>query len=204
MTATMVTAAPAAKLCTKCREAKPLENFYQNPRMKDGYFSACKTCSKRDAMRRYWRRLQDPESAAAFRAQACLRSKLWRESNSHDPEKKRAWSLAYYYRNRHKIAAQRKLQRAVARGDVAKPSDCSWCSATPAPRDLHGHHASGYDKPLEVEWICCSCRDIAHRKEIDETAVLAVTQVSSTPLLGHNIGKSNNVTLPTGARQLQH
>lgn len=39
------------KRCTKCKDEKPLEDFYPCPTMKSGYRSACIPCSRADAKR---------------------------------------------------------------------------------------------------------------------------------------------------------
>lgn len=33
------------KICSKCKESKPLEDFYRQSRQKDGYQRQCKTCA---------------------------------------------------------------------------------------------------------------------------------------------------------------
>jgi hypothetical protein len=34
------------KYCQECGEIKPITEFYENKRMKDGYFNICKECSR--------------------------------------------------------------------------------------------------------------------------------------------------------------
>jgi hypothetical protein len=80
--------------------------------------------------------------------------------------------------NTHKRLARRALRRAVARGEVVKPSTCEACGeATPSAR-LHGHHTD-YSRPLDVRWLCLSCHAAEHRSDWErertahETAVAA-------------------------------
>ncbi len=58
--------------------------------------------------------------------------------------------------------ARLQLQKAVKKGKLLKPSECSGCGRGPlASKELHGHHPD-YDKPLEVEWVCRECHAIKH------------------------------------------
>lgn len=53
------------------------------------------------------------------------------------------------------------VARAVKRGDLVKPKECSWCGATDQP--IEGHHPD-YDRPLMVVWICRRCHKAHHRE----------------------------------------
>lgn len=62
-------------------------------------------------------------------------------------------------------AARRKLNNAVAVGDLVRPVECQRCGVMPTPTAdgraaIQGHHHD-YSKPLDVEWICAKC----HRAE---------------------------------------
>lgn len=41
------------KTCRKCREAKPLSEFYKSPSTKDGLYGSCKDCHKAVMRKRY-------------------------------------------------------------------------------------------------------------------------------------------------------
>jgi hypothetical protein len=58
------------------------------------------------------------------------------------------WRLA----NGEKIAAQRKLQRAVQLGEVRKPAICEVLGCTRSKR-LQGHHHD-YRRPRDVIFLC--------------------------------------------------
>ena len=180
----MLATALMEKLCCRCREVQQLADFYRDSRMEDGRRSKCKTCFKQYAARRYQRKLKDPVWVERERERkrlnmrrwrvnnpekARLRGKLWWERN---PEKARAGNRAWSQRNKHKSAAHSKLNNAVARGDIVRPSDCSRCGVEPVPRNIQGHHPD-YNKPLDVEWICRSCHGEEHRLEIPKTAIMA-------------------------------
>ena len=159
MAETTLAAAPMVKLCVKCSEVKPLENFHRNSCRRDGHSNECKPCAAQRGRQRYRRNRQDPEWVMRVREQSRLRVKLWR---AHNPEKARAGVLAYRQQNPHKIVTQSKLQAAVERGDIVKPLECSQCGQATASLDMHGHH-SDYEKALEVQWLCRQCHGDEHR-----------------------------------------
>lgn len=62
------------------------------------------------------------------------------------------------------------LNKAVKDGELERPTVCELCGQTPKPTPVTrsngnhferpsvvGHHWQGYDKPLEVLWICQRC-----------------------------------------------
>lgn len=77
---------------------------------------------------------------------AAISDELWRRYQAH-PEK----SLA--------ISA---VGRAVARGDLVRPSVCSRCGKVCFP-DGH-HHSYAREDWLSVEWLCRSCHRTIHRR----------------------------------------
>lgn len=65
-----------------------------------------------------------------------------------------------------KSLARQRLGTAIKRGLILKPATCSVCGIAPEPAidgrsQIQGHHYRGYDKPLDVQWLCVPC----HRKE---------------------------------------
>lgn len=65
------------KICKKCLISKPLSDFGENRRMKDGLKSKCKQCISEDNKRRYQKN----------REEVLDRVKNWQEQN-HDKLKK--------------------------------------------------------------------------------------------------------------------
>ena len=75
---------------------------------------------------------------------------------------------------RHQQIAQRSLRYAVKMGRVAKPDRCDDCNELTEPSKLAGHHASGYDEPFDVEWLCHSCHAAAH---VEEKAIYGLPMI---------------------------
>lgn len=80
-------------------------------------------------------------------------------------------------RDAKKAAARTAVANAVAAGVLVRPAHCTACGAVDARmRDgrtsIQGHHYLGYDRPLEVKWLCHRC----HYKD-DGRARLTAEQV---------------------------
>ena len=58
----------------------------------------------------------------------------------------------YALRNPEARRAHHKLEQALIKGRVRREG-CSECGDWPA----EAHHHKGYDKPLDVQWLCRSC-----------------------------------------------
>jgi len=52
------------------------------------------------------------------------------------------------------------LNKEVKAGRIARPEECSDCSAT--QNKIHGHH-DDYSKPLDVRWLCPRCHKKWHK-----------------------------------------
>lgn len=127
------------KICTKCREQKPVSDFAKDKGRKDGYYSWCNDCSR--AKSNAWR-LAHPEQHAATLAK-------WRKNNpdriaqyarnhySKNPELYAGYSRAYRERNPEKV----KLRARIAH-----------------LRDKHGMTVDEYEAMWDAQkGVCAIC-----------------------------------------------
>ena len=71
------------KRCSRCKEEKPLSEFYRNKNAKDGHTAACKNCNKAYSKRYY----QENKETLKTKFNSWLHS-----------EQGRTWSKSYYRR----------------------------------------------------------------------------------------------------------
>lgn len=80
----------------------------------------------------------------------CFRT-LYRR-NPDQREKAKARAKTYYREHPEKKRAQRKLNYQIESGQMVR-GFCEMCGSEKAD----GHHWKGYDRPLDVQWLCRSC-----------------------------------------------
>jgi len=179
--------APAFKTCTKCGEAKPLDQFSKTKGAKDGLRAYCKSCSsalykawreenqeRRSEYMREWHQANlEHETAYArerYRNDEEYRRKVleWqRVQRQRDPEKVRQYERsikqAKGYRNDQR-RAQTTVARAVRRS-LLPPAWSMVCSICDEAQASHWHHHKGYDRQywLEVIPVCLDCHGKEHR-----------------------------------------
>lgn len=61
-----------------------------------------------------------------------------------------------------KSRARRLVRDAIKRGTLSRPTTCAECGENPGTGTdgrslIHAHHVNGYDKPLDVQWLCAAC-----------------------------------------------
>ena len=121
------------KECFKCRETKPVTEFYKHPQMGDGYLGKCKECTKKDA--RAAREANHDHYLEYDRARSKKRERI-------------AGITASQKRHPSKHRARVHLHNAVARGKTVK-QPCEVCGSA----KVDAHHED-YAKPLQVKWLC--------------------------------------------------
>jgi hypothetical protein len=80
----------------------------------------------------------------------------WRKEN---PEKFNAQMKRYREQNKEKFAAYRKFKRALKNGLLHRPANCEECGKK---TKIDAHHHMGYDRPLDVLWLCRQCHVDKH------------------------------------------
>ena len=83
------------KVCSKCKEEKPITEFGKDKGRKDGRKYNCKVC-RRESQKKYYEDNQEKERA---------RIKKYKEDNR---EKISAWRKKYYEENPEKVRASQK------------------------------------------------------------------------------------------------
>jgi hypothetical protein len=152
--------------CYKCREEKPLSDFYRDTHSPSGLQGRCKACCKADAsteearrkMREHMRarRVQNTERERAI--QAVYRERHRETVNARARER---WGAE---QEAEKQMARRAVFLALSSGRLAKPSACQQCGTERPSREITAHH-DDYRRPLEVVWLCTFCHGAKRRKE---------------------------------------
>lgn len=139
------------KKCKDCQEAKPLDAYYKDDRMKDGHLNACKDCRKNYQAGRYNKKKKDREWLKAERARGrekALRLNYNEKYKEVNKSVRIAANKKWIERNPEKRAAHIKVGNAVRDG-VLKKGACQVCGG----EKVEAHHPD-YRKPLEVIWLC--------------------------------------------------
>ena len=127
------------KKCFKCKEVKPLKDFYKHPQMADGHLNKCRECAKKDSDVNFKRKMLDPHWQIKER-----------ERQRKKEEKRRNLGIAT-------ISIRKKYDRPMAntvlgnavRDGRIKRLPCEVCGNEKA----EGHHED-YSKHLDVVWLC--------------------------------------------------
>lgn len=138
---------PAVKTCFKCRQPRPLSDFYRHPRITDGHLNKCKFCAKTDvrlnrAMRTEYYVAYDRERGRRPGRVAMYQRK----------------QIAYRTRYPERMAVYCKVYRAKKTGVLVPPLRCPGCGEV---SQIDAHHED-YKFPLQVTWICPRCHHAHH------------------------------------------
>lgn len=153
------------KTCRVCAQDKPRGEFY--PRADghgDGLYGTCRQCERkrREAKIAALDELGRESLLAAQRGYTRVyRSKTPRQDrHPYDAERQRL--LARVVTRTPQGQARKKLQHAVERGEIQRPTICQECGRSGVL--IQAHHAD-YSKPFEVDWLCSKCHGLVHRKD---------------------------------------
>lgn len=161
------------KVCSKCKQTKPLSDFHRDKTTPDGYYGQCKLC--KNARHSLWRaehreeeRARSREYTRSHRDEMTEYMRQWRARN---PDYIRDRRMANYEveaqklrDKKHTVAgrARNRFTQAVLRGKITKPTHCEHCGCEPGSQHLVGHH-DDYSKPFDVVWLCRICHGKQHR-----------------------------------------
>jgi hypothetical protein len=162
----MTTELIRTKICSKCREEKPVKLFRKQSASKDGFQSWCKVC-------------HGAYNSAYNRPYYVANSDLWKvyekrkiEAIKSDPvaltihrEKAAARVRKLRVRSPHLQKAHNAITHAIASGKLTRPNSCSKCGCHCKPE---AHHDS-YNQSdlLKVRWLCKRCHEDHHHKKQD-------------------------------------
>lgn len=82
------------KICSKCREEKPLEGFYRDSQRKDGYRPSCKSCKDKDQKKSFCPTTQKQ------------RNRLYYQ---HTKERQKTYGKRWYKENKERRSVTQKL-----------------------------------------------------------------------------------------------
>ena len=171
------------KLCTKCKEIKPLSEYGRHRIGKDGFRSTCKECHNKE--NKLWRQFSDKDRAAQIRKiwsiknQERIREKArqWKEEHKEKVrDQNREQMRQYRLKNKdrfktteqsksqkrprtEKVICRAKLNIAIQKQIIARPLNCSRCGSV---KKITAHHTD-YSQPLNVKWLCYECHGLEHR-----------------------------------------
>ena len=112
------------KICTKCNQELPINQFQKDKGNDDGFYSSCKTCKR--------------EYRQANKDKLLIAQYLRRSRDLTITPERRAWNALYY---------------ALKTGKIDKPETCSVGGEFVGKSKIQGHHRD-YSKPLDVIWCC--------------------------------------------------
>ena len=142
------------KQCFKCEQVKPLDEFYQDGRMLDGFLNKCKQCTRLDVKKNRKKKLEQYKEYDRERAMRPNRVAARKEYAA--SERGKAIQRLAHKKSRErfpeKFKARYVLNNAIRDGKIVRPLMCR-CGSTGR---IEAHHID-YSKPLEVIWLCKPC-----------------------------------------------
>jgi len=134
------------KECFKCKERKPLTDFYKHQMMADGHVNKCKECNKLDVRQNRNKRVE------------YYREYDRKRGNRHPPE----YLKKYRKDNPEKYKAHMMVNNHISSGKLTRPSHCQGCGDKCKPE---GHHED-YSRPLDLTWLCSGCHKFLHKMRV--------------------------------------
>lgn len=151
------------RTCTKCKETKDLDNFYNHPTKSGEKIWRCKECMKfysknyKLSNSEYCKEYERSRNNTINR----INTRKKYSKTEHGKEAIHKSSTKYSKNNFKKRSAHALLGIAIKNGTINKPSACEKCSIS--DKKINGHH-DDYSKPLIVRWLCTKCHHDWHKE----------------------------------------
>ena len=157
------------KICSRCKESKPLDQFYKHKRAKDGYCSYCIVCDKK-AKAEYYLRTREETIARAAR---------WSQENR---EKTREYKRNWKRKNPDALRQYKQKRRALERGCSEHFTKEEWqalvalyegkCLRCGSTENLSADHViplalGGSNSIDNIQPLCVGCNCWKNTKVID-------------------------------------
>ena len=140
-----------SKICFKCNLEKPIDHFYKQKRIVDGYLGKCKECTKTDVKNNYNNNF--------------LKKRQYEQKRFQDPVRK-AKAAEYQDKHRENNPEKYKARNAVNNAIRDKKLFRSPCRVCGNLKSQAHHH--DYSKPLDVDWLCFKCHRTLHGQHNSE------------------------------------
>ncbi|WP_371378824.1 hypothetical protein [Sporomusa aerivorans] len=155
------------KICRKCGNELPLDNFYKHKEMLDGHLNHCKECVK-SRVRNHRKDHQEYFKEYEFNRNRTTKRREWKKKHVNKTKinkKNREIKRLSLKQRRQTIEGYQKshnaFTRAVKSGKIVRPDICQVCGTADK---VIGHHCD-YTKPLNVVWLCNACHGLYHSSE---------------------------------------
>ena len=146
------------KTCFKCKQEKPIEEFYVHKQMSDGHLNKCKECTKLDVKSHRNNPIYRDKILASDRLRGRLSHRREKAAEYSRENRNSESRIKWIKSNLEKRRIYLKVKRAVDSGKIIK-TPCVICGN----KKSEGHHED-YSKPLEVIWLCRLHHAELHRK----------------------------------------
>ena len=162
------------KRCSKCKEIKPVTEFFKNRTTKDGFQYQCKTCFKiykqsdkgKIANRKSAKKIYQTEKGKAYKKQydqseigIAIRKRASNKHSKTDKCKKR--HRKYCLKNPEKRHAKNAANSAVLSGKLPRP-DTLKCHYCPVQAEHYHHPSYKPEHWLDVIPVCVPCHYKIH------------------------------------------
>ena len=149
------------KQCTKCKEWKPLSEFYKIKRSPDGYHAQCKVCSA--ASNKAWRDKGSPPRKPIVKqengetAKRCCNCKEWKPVSQFNKNATNATGYASFCQDCHRLGKYDLIPTQYAKLLEHQDDRCAICGKTPEENGrslaIDHCHSTGTVRGL----LCATC-----------------------------------------------